>query len=226
MRWSEEAARTAGLTPALHQLLLAVRGARKPEGPTIGAVADALLVRHHTAVELAQRAEAVRSARAHPRRRRPPHRPPAPDHRGRGAPRRPQRPAPARDPPPGEAPHRPRILSTRRRPDARSTVPVCCASPDGSHRRCCSPPSWRASCSTRSWRARHGPRPLQRLRHPDPGARRARGPQHAGADLGQPPARRAGHRAAAHPGGHGQRRRCCRTPRRSRPSCTSTPPAR
>jgi DNA-binding MarR family transcriptional regulator len=58
VRWSEEAARSAGLTPALHQLLLAVRGARKPEGPTVGAVAEALLVRHHTAVELAQRAEA------------------------------------------------------------------------------------------------------------------------------------------------------------------------
>jgi DNA-binding MarR family transcriptional regulator len=58
VRWSEEAARSAGLTPALHQLLLAVRGARNPEGPTIGAVAEALLVRHHTAVELAQRAEA------------------------------------------------------------------------------------------------------------------------------------------------------------------------
>jgi DNA-binding MarR family transcriptional regulator len=58
VRWSEEAARSAGLTPALHQLLLAVRGGRNPEGPTIGAVAEALLVRHHTAVELAQRAEA------------------------------------------------------------------------------------------------------------------------------------------------------------------------
>jgi DNA-binding MarR family transcriptional regulator len=51
VRWSEEAAREAGLTPALHQLLLAVRGG--------GSDAEALLVKHHTAVELAQRAEAA-----------------------------------------------------------------------------------------------------------------------------------------------------------------------
>ena len=59
VRWSEEAARTAGLTPALHQLLLAVRGAAPPADPTVGSVAEALLVRHHTAVELAQRAESL-----------------------------------------------------------------------------------------------------------------------------------------------------------------------
>jgi DNA-binding MarR family transcriptional regulator len=59
VRWSEDAAREAGLTPALHQLLLAVRGGGSDEaGPTIGSVAEALLVKHHTAVELAQRAEA------------------------------------------------------------------------------------------------------------------------------------------------------------------------
>lgn len=57
VRWSEEAAREAQLTPALHQLLLAVRGDRSEGGATVGAVAEALLVRHHTAVELAQRAE-------------------------------------------------------------------------------------------------------------------------------------------------------------------------
>jgi DNA-binding MarR family transcriptional regulator len=59
VRWSEQAAAEHGLTPALHQVLLAVRGAAGEEGPTIGAVADALLVRHHTAVEVAQRAEAA-----------------------------------------------------------------------------------------------------------------------------------------------------------------------
>jgi hypothetical protein len=57
VRWSEEAARAAGLTPALHQLLLAVRGDRSSEGPTVGSVAEALLVRSHTAGELVQRAE-------------------------------------------------------------------------------------------------------------------------------------------------------------------------
>ena len=57
VRFSEEAARESGLTPALHQLLLAVRGHASPDAPTIGVVAEALQVRHHTAVELVQRAE-------------------------------------------------------------------------------------------------------------------------------------------------------------------------
>jgi DNA-binding MarR family transcriptional regulator len=56
-RWSEEAARSAGLTPALHQLLLVVRGHISQQGPTISDAAHALHIRHHSAVELAQRAE-------------------------------------------------------------------------------------------------------------------------------------------------------------------------
>src|SRR5580658_10635037 len=59
LRWSEEAARGAGLTPAQHQLLLAIRGHEGPLGPTIGDVADVLLLKHHSAVELVQRAEAA-----------------------------------------------------------------------------------------------------------------------------------------------------------------------
>lgn len=54
LRHSETVSQEAGLTPALHQLLLAIRGG---SAPTIGAVADALELRHHTAVDLAQRAE-------------------------------------------------------------------------------------------------------------------------------------------------------------------------
>lgn len=57
LAWSESAARRAGLTPSLHQLLLAVRGHPGPGAPSVGDVADALRVRHHSAVELAQRAE-------------------------------------------------------------------------------------------------------------------------------------------------------------------------
>jgi DNA-binding MarR family transcriptional regulator len=57
LRWSEEEAHAAGLTPAQHQLLLAVRGTRG--APTIGDVAQALLIRHHSAVELVGRAEAA-----------------------------------------------------------------------------------------------------------------------------------------------------------------------
>lgn len=56
VRWSEAAAGEAGLTPALHQLLLAVRGHAADHGPTIGEVAQELHIRHHSAVELAQRA--------------------------------------------------------------------------------------------------------------------------------------------------------------------------
>jgi DNA-binding MarR family transcriptional regulator len=56
LRWSEGEARAAGLTPAQHQLLLAVKGHPDPAGPTIGEVADYLVVRHHSVVELVDRA--------------------------------------------------------------------------------------------------------------------------------------------------------------------------
>jgi DNA-binding MarR family transcriptional regulator len=58
-RWSEEQAQVEGLTPAQHQLLLAVRGSTDPDGATIGEVADALFLRHHTATELVDRAESA-----------------------------------------------------------------------------------------------------------------------------------------------------------------------
>jgi DNA-binding MarR family transcriptional regulator len=56
LRWSEQQAKAVGITPAQHQLLLTVRGHPDPEGPTIGDVADALLLRHHSAVGLVDRA--------------------------------------------------------------------------------------------------------------------------------------------------------------------------
>jgi DNA-binding MarR family transcriptional regulator len=59
LRWSAEQAAEAGLTPAQHQLLLAVRGHHDPRGPTIGDVAGYLLLRHHSAVELVDRAQAA-----------------------------------------------------------------------------------------------------------------------------------------------------------------------
>jgi DNA-binding MarR family transcriptional regulator len=55
-RWSEEQARRVGLTPAQHQLLLAITGHHDEQGPTIGEVADYLAVRHHSAVGLVDRA--------------------------------------------------------------------------------------------------------------------------------------------------------------------------
>jgi uncharacterized protein YeaO (DUF488 family)/DNA-binding MarR family transcriptional regulator len=56
-RWSEQQARAAGLTPAQHQLVLAIRGHPDSRGPTVGEVADYLLLRHHSAVELIDRAD-------------------------------------------------------------------------------------------------------------------------------------------------------------------------
>ena len=56
--WSEEQARSAGLTPAKHQLLLAVKGHPGNEGPTVGEIANHLVLRHHSAVGLIDRAVA------------------------------------------------------------------------------------------------------------------------------------------------------------------------
>jgi DNA-binding MarR family transcriptional regulator len=58
LRFSEEAARAAGITPLQHQLLLAVRGF--PSGlPSITDLAEQLQQRHHSVVELVDRAEAA-----------------------------------------------------------------------------------------------------------------------------------------------------------------------
>jgi DNA-binding MarR family transcriptional regulator len=59
LRWSEQQAEAAGVTPAQHQLLLAVRGHADERGPTIGDVAGYLLLRHHSVVGLVDRAEAA-----------------------------------------------------------------------------------------------------------------------------------------------------------------------
>jgi DNA-binding MarR family transcriptional regulator len=59
VRWSEEEARAEGFTLAQHQLLLAIRGHAGPGAPTVNDVADALLLRHHSATGLVDRAEAA-----------------------------------------------------------------------------------------------------------------------------------------------------------------------
>jgi len=59
LRWSADQAAMAGVTPAQHQLLLAIRGHPDPAGPTIREMAGYLLVRHHSAVELVDRAVAA-----------------------------------------------------------------------------------------------------------------------------------------------------------------------
>jgi DNA-binding MarR family transcriptional regulator len=57
LHWSEAQAKAVGLTPSQHQLLLCVRGAAGPTDPSIGDVAECLMLRHHSAVELVDRAE-------------------------------------------------------------------------------------------------------------------------------------------------------------------------
>jgi DNA-binding MarR family transcriptional regulator len=58
-RWSAAQAHSAGLTPMQHQLLLAIRGHGDRRGPTIGEIADYLLLKHHSAGELVHRADAA-----------------------------------------------------------------------------------------------------------------------------------------------------------------------
>jgi DNA-binding MarR family transcriptional regulator len=57
LNFSENAARAAGLEPKQYELLLAIRGL--PEGLTasIGTLAEQLYLRHHSTVELVNRAE-------------------------------------------------------------------------------------------------------------------------------------------------------------------------
>jgi DNA-binding MarR family transcriptional regulator len=56
LRFSEQAARHAGLAPNQHQLLLAIRGWDGTHGPTIGDIALQLQLQHHSVVELVNRA--------------------------------------------------------------------------------------------------------------------------------------------------------------------------
>ncbi|HVV85452.1 MAG TPA: MarR family transcriptional regulator [Kofleriaceae bacterium] len=67
LAFSEERARAIGLEPRQHQLLLALRGLPADVAPTVGALAERLLLRHHTVVELVdrlQRRGLVRRTRA------------------------------------------------------------------------------------------------------------------------------------------------------------------
>ena len=59
LRWSEDQSASVGLTPAQHQLLLAVRGHPHKQGPTVSDVAQHLLLRRHSVVGLVNRAAAA-----------------------------------------------------------------------------------------------------------------------------------------------------------------------
>jgi DNA-binding MarR family transcriptional regulator len=58
-RWSEDQAKAAGLTHVQHQLLVAVKGHPGGLPPTVSELAEYLLLRHHSTVELVDRAEAA-----------------------------------------------------------------------------------------------------------------------------------------------------------------------
>ena len=55
LRYSEEAARSAGIEPQQHHLLLALKGLPSDRHPTIGSLAERLQLQHHSAVELVDR---------------------------------------------------------------------------------------------------------------------------------------------------------------------------
>ncbi len=58
LRFSEETVRADGLTPQQYQLLLALKGYPGREWATVGELADRLQLRHHSVVELVNRAQA------------------------------------------------------------------------------------------------------------------------------------------------------------------------
>ena len=58
-RWSDAQARAAGLTHVQHQLLVAIKGHPGPQPPSVSDLAGYLLLRHHSTVELIDRAEAT-----------------------------------------------------------------------------------------------------------------------------------------------------------------------
>ena len=55
LRFSERAARSAGLEPHQHQLMLALKGLPQGTPPSVGELAERLQIEHHSTVELANR---------------------------------------------------------------------------------------------------------------------------------------------------------------------------
>jgi DNA-binding MarR family transcriptional regulator len=56
--FSDQLAKELGLEPKQYQLMLAIKGLPEGVEPTVGALAHQLAIRHHSAVELTDRAEA------------------------------------------------------------------------------------------------------------------------------------------------------------------------
>src|SRR5690242_21295374 len=57
LRFSEETVRRHGLTPQQYQLLLALKGFTGRDWATVGELAERLQLRHHSTVELVNRAQ-------------------------------------------------------------------------------------------------------------------------------------------------------------------------
>lgn len=60
LRFSEDAATTAGITPQQYQALLAIKGFPGRDHVTVGELAERLQIRHHSAVGLIDRLELER----------------------------------------------------------------------------------------------------------------------------------------------------------------------
>jgi DNA-binding MarR family transcriptional regulator len=65
-RWSEDQASAAGLTHVQHQLLVAIKGHPGDAPPSVGQLADYLLLQSHSVVGLVDRAEAAGFVRRYP----------------------------------------------------------------------------------------------------------------------------------------------------------------
>lgn len=63
LRFSEDAALAAGITPQQHQALLAIKGFPGRDMVTVGELAERLQILHHSAVGLANRIVAMKLAR-------------------------------------------------------------------------------------------------------------------------------------------------------------------
>ncbi len=62
LRFSEDAAKRAGLTPQQHQALLAIKGFPRRDEVTVSELAERLQLRHHSTVELLDRLAKLRLA--------------------------------------------------------------------------------------------------------------------------------------------------------------------
>jgi DNA-binding MarR family transcriptional regulator len=65
LRFSEQAARAAGLEPRQHQLMLSLKGLPTGTRPRIGELAKRLQIQHHSTVELVNRLAAGGYVRRH-----------------------------------------------------------------------------------------------------------------------------------------------------------------